>query len=40
MDRFELFELFKNKSLTNQPANKSTIDWAGIPDSLIQKMKE
>jgi hypothetical protein len=40
MDRMELFEEFKNKSKTNQPADKSTIDWAGIPDSLIEKMKE
>lgn len=42
MDRYELFDLFKNKSMTyaNQPTNKSSIDWAGIPDSLIQKMKE
>lgn len=40
MDRNELFNTFKNMSKTNQPHDKSTIDWAGIPDSLIEKMKE
>jgi hypothetical protein len=40
MDRNELFDTFKNMSKINQPHDKSTIDWAGIPDSLIEKMKE
>lgn len=39
-DRYELFEEFKNKSKTHQPPGRSTIDWAGISDSLVEKMKE
>lgn len=39
-DRLQLGELLKNESLMHLPANKSSINWGGIPDSLVEKMKE
>jgi len=28
------------KSKIHQPANMSSINWKGVPDSLVEKMKE
>ena len=39
-NRFELFELLKNSSQMHLPANKSSINWGGVPDSLVEKMKQ
>ena len=40
VERGELFQMFLKNSKIHQPANMSTINWAGAPDSLVEKMKE
>jgi len=32
--------MFLKNSKINQPANMSTINWGGVPDSMVEKMKE
>jgi len=32
--------MYLKNSKIHQPANMSTINWAGVPDSLVEKMKE
>ena len=39
-NRSEIFNELLQKSITHSPTNKSSINWGGIPDSLVQKMKE
>lgn len=39
-DRFKLTALLREHVDLHQSPNKSSINWAGIPDSLVEKMKE
>jgi hypothetical protein len=38
-NRSEIYKQLLEKSITHQPHDKSSINWAGIPDSLIERMK-